>query len=297
MHESTIEVRSDGLATGDCAVERPVRSTTLRCGAVLELGRLLGGALLAFRERGRPQQSLFLTLGSRPPVRLSVSQSAENCRELQTIHGIATATATTVLAALWPHHHWIMDSRSATPLAALLNSLGLVAHARPAEGEHAEVSDHAYANWYRPGMAVLVDRIVDALDSDDDRDPPVCAAEHLRSISLREGFAGNGDLQGTTTPVLSELFRRVNDVFGTDDSADTPDDQRRTPSQRFHDAVQNAMQVALDNHDGATVGGAKAPQPSQARRRVDGGGRSADRCGDWTSDDTTRVITLPQPDL
>lgn len=47
------------------------------------------------------------------------------------------------------------------------------------------------------------------------------------------------------------------DVFDVPDPADTPDDQRRTWAQRAHDAIQTALQVALDAHSGATVGGVK----------------------------------------
>ena len=106
-------------------------------------------------------------------------------------------------------------------------------------------------------VAVAVQRIVDQIDRDGADDPPACDNEHLRGISLSEGFGGLGDLQGTTTPLLSELYRRTFEVFDTPDPAGTPDDQRRTYSQRFHDAVQAALQSALDHHSGATVGGVK----------------------------------------
>ena len=100
-------------------------------------------------------------------------------------------------------------------------------------------------------------RIVDHIDRDGADDPKPCEAEHLRELSLRDAIHGLGDLSGTTAPVLSELLRRIRTVFDTPDPADTPDDQRRTPSQRFHDALQAALMVALDNHAGATLGGVK----------------------------------------
>ncbi len=105
-------------------------------------------------------------------------------------------------------------------------------------------------------VAVAVQRIVDQIDRDGSDDPPPCEAEDLRGLSLREGFAGLEELSGTTTAVLAELLRRIWAVYGTPDPADTPEAQRRTPSQRFHDAVQAALQVALDHHP-ATVGGVK----------------------------------------
>ena len=106
-------------------------------------------------------------------------------------------------------------------------------------------------------VAVAVQRIVDHIDADGTEDPKPCDAEHLRGLLLRDGFAGLAELTGTTTAVLAELLRRTRDLYDQPDPADTPEDQRRTPEQRFHDALQAALQVALDNHPGAGVGGVK----------------------------------------
>ena len=106
-------------------------------------------------------------------------------------------------------------------------------------------------------VAVAVDRIVDQIDADGADDPSPCEADHLRNLSLRDGFSGLEELSGSTTPVLSELLRRTRDVFDRPDPADTPEEQRRTPGQRFHDALQAALQTALDNHPGGTTGGVK----------------------------------------
>jgi hypothetical protein len=106
-------------------------------------------------------------------------------------------------------------------------------------------------------VAVAVQRIVDHIDADGTDDPKPCDTEHLRGLNLHDGFAGLAELTGTTTAVLAELLRRTRDLYDQPDPADTPDDRRRTPSQRFHDALQAALQVALDNHPGAPIGGVK----------------------------------------
>lgn len=106
-------------------------------------------------------------------------------------------------------------------------------------------------------VAVAVQRMVDQIDADGGDDPRQCDTEHLRGLTLRDGMYGLEELTGATTVVLSELLRRTRDVYDTPDPADTPEEQRRTPQQRFHDAVQAALQVALDNHPGATIGGLK----------------------------------------
>lgn len=107
-------------------------------------------------------------------------------------------------------------------------------------------------------VAVAVERIIDAVASEGgDNPPPPCDAEDLRELSVRDGFAGLGDLRGTLSPVLRELFLRVRDVYGRADPPDTPSQHRRTPGARFHDAVLDALTVALSAHPGSAVDGVK----------------------------------------
>lgn len=107
-------------------------------------------------------------------------------------------------------------------------------------------------------VATVVARIVEHGDPDGTDDPPPCSAEDLRELRVTEGFAGLGDVRGATTPLLTELLLRVRDLYGTPDPADTPPAERRTPAQRFHDAVRDALIVALDNHPGCAIDGVKA---------------------------------------
>ena len=106
-------------------------------------------------------------------------------------------------------------------------------------------------------VAVAVQRIVDAIDAEGEPEPSPCEVEQLRDLSLRDGIYGTGDVTATTTPLLSELLRRTRDVFGPIDAADTPDEQRLTTGQRFHDALVRALSAALDAHpstlDGVNV--------------------------------------------
>lgn len=81
-----------------------------------------------------------------------------NCRQLEELRGLATATATTVLAALWPNHHWIMDSRSAPVLAGLLHLEEILQDHRPPDDESAKVNASSYSDWYRPGILELSKR-------------------------------------------------------------------------------------------------------------------------------------------
>lgn len=79
-------------------------------------------------------------------------------------------------------------------------------------------------------VAVAVQRIVDHIDRDGADDPPPCASEHLRGLSLRDGLGDLEELSGTTTAILGELLRRAQQVFDSPDPADTPEDERRTPN-------------------------------------------------------------------
>ncbi|MPZ73107.1 MAG: DUF222 domain-containing protein [Nitriliruptorales bacterium] len=105
-------------------------------------------------------------------------------------------------------------------------------------------------------LAVAVQGVVDHVDRDGADDPPPCVNEDLRGLSLRDGFGGMEELTGTTTALVGELLRRTWQVYDTPDPADIPEAQRRTPGQRFHDALQAALTVALDGAP-ATVGGVK----------------------------------------
>lgn len=149
----------NAAADADGVVESPVSTALLT--AVGNFKRQspidVGWAPDAVRE---PQEtSLTLVLDWKPHerVRLSVSTPYENCQALESVHGVATATATSVLSALWPHDDWIMDSRSATPLAGLLHALDLLADARPSGAEAAHVTAESYARWYRPGIAAVAE--------------------------------------------------------------------------------------------------------------------------------------------
>jgi hypothetical protein len=108
-------------------------------------------------------------------------------------------------------------------------------------------------------VAVAVARIVELADPDAaDDPPPSCTREDLRGWSVRRGFDGLGVVDAATSPVLTELLLRVRDVFSTPDPPDTPPEQRRTPAQRFHDAVLAALTTALDHDPGSAVGGVRA---------------------------------------
>ncbi|MDQ3537229.1 MAG: hypothetical protein M3415_00280, partial [Actinomycetota bacterium] len=78
-----------------------------------------------------------------------------------------------------------------------------------------------------------------------------------REVCVRPGYDGLGHLEGATTAAVTELLLRTRDVYGTDDPPDTPVEQRRTGGQRFHDALRDALTVALDRHPGSVVGGVK----------------------------------------
>lgn len=106
-------------------------------------------------------------------------------------------------------------------------------------------------------VAVVVAQICDAIDPDATDDALPCDDDDLRAVSVRAGYAGLGDVTAVTTPVLTELLLRVRDVYATPDAADTPAHRRRTSGQRFHDALTDALTVALDHHPGSTVDGVK----------------------------------------
>lgn len=106
-------------------------------------------------------------------------------------------------------------------------------------------------------VAAAVQTIVDQVDRDGSDDPTPCETDDLRNLSLHDGYSGLENLDGSVTPLLGEVLRQVNTVYGRPDPADTPVRQRRSAGQRFHDAVLAALTVALDHHPGATIDGVK----------------------------------------
>ena len=128
----------------------------------------------------------------------------------------------------------------------------IVYRAKPARLDAIAEADEALtivATGSEPrAVAVAVQRIADHVDRDGSEDPDPCEAEDLRGLHLQKGFSGLEELSGTTTAVLAELLRRIQQTYGTWDPVDTPEAQRRTASQRFHDALVAALLVALDNH-------------------------------------------------
>lgn len=106
-------------------------------------------------------------------------------------------------------------------------------------------------------VKVAVKRIVELVDPGGSEDPPSCQAEDLREFRLRKGMHGLGQVDATTTPLLSELFMRARDLYSTPDPPDTPLSEQRTPAQRWHDALVAALSVAIGNHRGCDVDGVK----------------------------------------
>lgn len=123
--------------------------------------------------------------------------------------------------------------------------------------EHEETLTRLACDADPRAVDVAVQRIVEHVDPDGSEDPPACEIEDLRGFGVRKGVHGLGDPHGTTTPLLTELFMRARDLYSTPDPADTPAHLRRTPAQRWHDALVTALSVAIDGHPGNAVDGVK----------------------------------------
>jgi hypothetical protein len=103
-----------------------------------------------------------------------------------------------------------------------------------------------------------VKRIVELVDPDGADDPPPCSNEDLRDFRIRgDRFGGLSDVEASVTPLLAELFHRARDLYSRPDPPDTPGQQRRTPGQIFHDALRDALCVAIDNHPNSAIDGVK----------------------------------------
>lgn len=108
-------------------------------------------------------------------------------------------------------------------------------------------------------VRVAVKRIVEIVDPDGSENPPKCEIEDLRELKVRRAAFGQlGDVSGATSPVLAELLFRARDLYSTPDPPDTPWQQQRTPAQKFHDALVDALTVAIDNHATSAIDGVKA---------------------------------------
>ncbi len=123
--------------------------------------------------------------------------------------------------------------------------------------EHEEALTQLARDADPPRVAIAVKAIVEHVDPDGADDPPACEADDLREFTLRKGIHGLGNVAGVTTPLLSELFLRARDLYSTPDPPDLPLLQRRTPAQRWHDALVGALSVAVEKHPGSAVDGVK----------------------------------------
>ena len=125
--------------------------------------------------------------------------------------------------------------------------------------EHDETLTQLARDAQPQDVRVAVRRIVELVDPDGSENPPKCDIEDLRELKVRRaGFSKLGDISGATSPVLTELLFRIRDLYSTPDPPDTPWQQQRTPSQKFHDALRDALTVAIDNHANSKVDGVTA---------------------------------------
>lgn len=138
-----------------------------------------------------------------------------------------------------------------------------VHHATPARLERIAEHDATLTQLARDKepreVRVAVQRIVELLDPDGSEDPPVCETEDLREVTLLGGgFSKLGQLGGSTTTELTELMLRARDLYSTPDPVDTPEHQQRTPGQKFHDALRDALLVSIQNHPNSEIDGVRA---------------------------------------
>lgn len=120
--------------------------------------------------------------------------------------------------------------------------------------EHDETLTQLARDAEPRAVRVAVQRIVDVVDEDGSDDPPECNIEDLRQLHVHKGGFGRlGSIDGALSPVLTELLFRVRDLYSTPDPPDTPWQQQRTHSQIFHDALRDALTVAIDNHSSSAV--------------------------------------------
>ncbi|MEX2619585.1 MAG: DUF222 domain-containing protein, partial [Egibacteraceae bacterium] len=102
-----------------------------------------------------------------------------------------------------------------------------------------------------------VARLVDLDDPDSAHNPDAPGGDALRELRLRAGFQGRGELVGTPDPLTREALTVPLDAFDTPDAAGTPADQRRTPTQRRHDAFAAMLHTLLAQPGLPTVQGAR----------------------------------------
>ncbi|MPZ73542.1 MAG: DUF222 domain-containing protein [Nitriliruptorales bacterium] len=124
-------------------------------------------------------------------------------------------------------------------------------HATPGRldriAEHEETLTALACNADPRDVRVAVRRIVEALDDGPD-DPPACSDEDLRELRVTRGLRDLCNVEGTGTPLLHELLARTRDLYSTPDTPDTPVSKRRTPAQKWHDALVTALSVAIRHH-------------------------------------------------
>jgi hypothetical protein len=138
----------------------------------------------------------------------------------------------------------------------------VVDRAVPARVERIAEHDATLTQLARDGeprdVRVAVQRIVELVDPDGSESPTVCKDEDLRQLHVRRaGFAKLGAIEGATSIALTELLFRIRDLYSTPDPRDTPWQQQRTPSQKFHDALRDALTVAIDHHPTGGVDGVR----------------------------------------
>jgi hypothetical protein len=95
----------------------------------------------------------FHLVGLRPDV--VVGPDASSIDRLCGVSGLAAATASALLAALFPDRHAIIDSLTCPAAAGLGHALALDIPALPRGNEAAIVSPQAYRTWYLPTLVEL----------------------------------------------------------------------------------------------------------------------------------------------
>jgi hypothetical protein len=108
-------------------------------------------------------------------------------------------------------------------------------------------------------LAAVCRTIADQVDRDGTDTDHLCdtGPDQRRTFNLVRTVNGLGDLSATLDPVTADRLEALLNAAHTFDPSDTPDDQKRTPTQRRHDAFDTILRAAEEHPKIPTVHGSK----------------------------------------
>lgn len=239
LGEVELDAESDDAVRG-AAVELPRKAAKLQAKVVDAVGEV------DRRQAHEPDGAASAASWWRERVRCdpgAAQQTVAASRRLRQLPRLAAAFADGRVS--WAHTHAITTAAIPQRMAAI----------QAFDDTLTELAQSARPREVRQVVARIRD--VDDADGSDAEPLPDAGPDPRRSFDVRPGVDGLGQVHGVLDPLTTEWLLTVLEAFETPDEPDTPAHQRRTPSQRRHDALHEMLVGVAANPETPTLQGAR----------------------------------------